>query len=96
MFKEQNHPPLEVTGNIIGGVYAELQPYVVIRKIDAFRVFGLRSTRIDGAIAEGEIPTPIKFGKRACGWTGVQINEFYRKKIAAQATESRPAKREVA
>jgi predicted DNA-binding transcriptional regulator AlpA len=78
-------PPLELTGNIIGGVYAELQPYVVVRWRDSRRVFGLGPTAIDAAIARGLVPKPIKFGPRACGWTGVQINEYYRSKVLAQA-----------
>jgi predicted DNA-binding transcriptional regulator AlpA len=92
MTKELPPPPLETTGNIIGGIYAELQPYVIVRRNHARRVFGLAPSATDEAVTLGKIPRPIKFGKRASGWTGVMINEYYRKKIAEQATESVPAK----
>jgi predicted DNA-binding transcriptional regulator AlpA len=82
-------PPLEVTGNVIGGIYPELQPYVVVRRHDGYRVFGLKFTAQDDAIARDEIPRPIKLGKRASGWTGHMINEYYRKKAAKLAEEQK-------
>jgi predicted DNA-binding transcriptional regulator AlpA len=91
MLKESKLPPLEVTGRIIGGLYPELQPYVAVRKCHWYRVYGLRASAIDEAIERGDIPKPIAFGKRAVGWTGVQINEHHRKKVAEAASKPKEA-----
>ncbi len=63
-----------------------LSPNTIVRKADGPRVFGLRPTAIDDAIAEGRIPPPMRLtlGGRACGWTGAQILE-HRHKLLEQA-----------
>ncbi|WP_315730885.1 MULTISPECIES: hypothetical protein [unclassified Bradyrhizobium] len=90
MAKELIAPPLEVTGHVIGGIFPELQPYVVVRRCEGRRIFGLGPSALDEAIARGEIPKPVKFGKRASGWTGHVINQFYRQKAAQINAANKP------
>jgi predicted DNA-binding transcriptional regulator AlpA len=76
---------LYVTKNEQDKVLAELGPNDIVRKRDACRFFGLKSTAIDEAIARGAIPKPIALtpGGRAKGWLGSQILDHQRKLIEA-------------
>jgi predicted DNA-binding transcriptional regulator AlpA len=59
-------------------------------------VIGLGDTQTDEAIANGELPPPVKLTEsgRATGWIGAQLIELQRKRLAkaeAAAAERRAA-----
>lgn len=59
----------------------ELGPNEIVRKRDGHKYFGYKHTTLDEKIKAGEIPAPIKLGKRAVGWLGSQIIEWQRQLI---------------
>jgi hypothetical protein len=72
----------------------ELVPHFIYRKNSrtALRVIGLGPTQIDDAIKNGSIPPPIDLtgNGRAKGWTGAQLLELQRQRLAAAEAAQRP------
>ena len=70
---------------------AELEPDQIIRKCDGPKYFGLKSTALDDAIDRGDIEPPMALtaGGRARGWTGRQIINHHRRRLAAAAKPTR-------
>src|SRR5262249_40223572 len=80
MYRALGHAP--IGGFEIMSEFTKLDNNVVVRKSDAEKYFGLKSTAIDDAIASGFIPRPYPLGggdSRAVVWFGHQINEFQQK-----------------
>jgi predicted DNA-binding transcriptional regulator AlpA len=61
----------------------ELRPNEIVRRHQGPRYFGFGLTVIDEKIKSGEIPSPMKLGERARGWTGQQIIDWQRARIEA-------------
>jgi predicted DNA-binding transcriptional regulator AlpA len=69
-----------------------LNPDYVYRKFDpvTLNVIGLGPTQINGAIARGELPPPVKITQsgRARGWLGSQLIELQQKRLAEAQTQT--------
>jgi predicted DNA-binding transcriptional regulator AlpA len=63
----------------------ELHPNEIVRKSKGSKYFGLKSSQLADAIKKRKIPPPFPLteGGRASGWTGQQIIDHQRQRIAA-------------
>ncbi len=61
----------------------------IYRKRDLHAVTGLKESRIDELIRNGEFPSPIKLtdGGRASGWLESDLAEWQRGRIAARDSQ---------
>jgi predicted DNA-binding transcriptional regulator AlpA len=64
---------------------AELHPSEIVRLRDGAKFFGFKHSQLDEKIKSGEIPAPFPLSEsgRAVGWTGAQIIEHQRRRLAA-------------
>lgn len=66
----------------------DLDPAEIFRPKQAEKYFGLKHTQINEKVRAGEIEAPFLLGGeggKAVGWTGRQIINYHRKRIAATA-----------
>jgi hypothetical protein len=65
----------------------DLDPNEIFRPKIAEKYFGLKHTQINEKVRAGEIEAPflLSEGGKAVGWTGRQIINYHRKRIAATA-----------
>ncbi len=61
-----------------------LHPNEIIRLNEGPTFFGYKHSELDQKIKSGEIPTPFALsdGGRAKGWTGQQIIDYQRRRLA--------------
>jgi predicted DNA-binding transcriptional regulator AlpA len=66
-----------------------LHPNEIVRPREAEKYFGYRHSQLAEKVKVGEIPTPIKLSDsgRSVGWTGQQILEWQRARMAAAKGE---------
>jgi predicted DNA-binding transcriptional regulator AlpA len=62
---------------------AELLPNEIVRLRDGKKFFGFGPTALAEKIKNGEVPTPVKLGLRARGWTDAQIIAWQKNLVAA-------------
>ena len=62
-----------------------LDPNEIFRPKRAEKYFGFKHSQLDEKIKSGEIPAPFPLSEsgRAVGWTGAQIIEHQRRRLAA-------------
>jgi hypothetical protein len=62
-----------------------LDPGAFYRWSQGFKLFGLKHTQLSEAIKTGKLPPPLESveGGKAKGWTGTQIIEHRRTRLAA-------------
>jgi predicted DNA-binding transcriptional regulator AlpA len=67
-----------------------LEPDEVVRWTNGPKYFGLKKSQQDEAVKRGEIPQPFKLtaSGRATGWTGQQIIEHHRQRMAASKKQA--------
>jgi predicted DNA-binding transcriptional regulator AlpA len=83
----------EIARREIDNYVADVELNQIIRRNEATKWFGPKSTQIDDAIAAGKIPKPFKLidGGRASGWTGQTVIEYQIGRIIAAARAAKAA-----
>jgi predicted DNA-binding transcriptional regulator AlpA len=66
-------------------IHEELHPNQIVRKREGAKYFGYKRSQLDEKIKSGEIPPtfPLSKSGRAQAWTGRQIIEYQRARLAA-------------